>query len=66
MDYYKLQESSGVIASLMGIYAGLVNPNDLEARKSLDLNWITSHRYWWDIECEADPDTSSLSFFETL
>lgn len=66
VDFFKLQESSGVIASLLSIYAGLVNPSDLEARKSLELNWITSHRYWWDIECEVYPDTSSLSFFETL
>ena len=55
-----------MISSLLGIYAGLVNLSDLEARKALQLNWLTSHRYWWDIKCEADPDTSSLSFFETL
>ena len=30
------------------------------------MNWIAKKRHWWDLNCDSDPNTSSLSFYQTL
>ena len=65
-DLYKLQDDSGVLADILDIHPDFVQPNDLIARKDIQLNWVANQRYWWDLECELEPGMSSKSFYATL
>ena len=65
-DLYELQAANGVISDILALHSGMVQPSDLEPRKTIKLHWVANQRYWWDPECELDPFMTSKSLFATL
>ena len=51
---------------MKSILPGMFKDEDFEVRKTIPLYWKVSKRYFWDLSCETDPQTSSLNFYQTL